>query len=276
MDNNIEKLILNDNKEKVFIEDLDNKNNNNDENLVFDNPISISLNDYIKFDMVCKEYINGEINIVALSNVSFSIKKGEFVVILGDSGAGKSTALNLLGGMDKPTSGKIYVDKKEISKYNEDELAEYRRKDVGFVFQFYNLIQNLNAKENVEISTEIADNPIEPLTILDKVGLTNRANNFPSQLSGGEQQRVSIARAIAKKPKLLLCDEPTGALDYKIGKQILKLLQEISKSQNITTIIITHNSAISAMADKIITFRSGMITNIEINNNVKNVDEIEW
>lgn len=226
--------------------------------------------------MVCKEYINGEINIVALSNVSFSIKKGEFVVILGDSGAGKSTALNLLGGMDKPTSGKIYVDKKEISKYNEDELAEYRRKDVGFVFQFYNLIQNLNAKENVEISTEIADNPIEPLTILDKVGLTNRANNFPSQLSGGEQQRVSIARAIAKKPKLLLCDEPTGALDYKIGKQILKLLQEISKSQNITTIIITHNSAISAMADKIITFRSGMITNIEINNNVKNVDEIEW
>ena len=231
---------------------------------------------YIEFKNVVKEYKMGEVSIKALDNTNFQIEKGELVVIVGPSGAGKTTALNILGGMDTVTSGEVIIDGKNISKFKNKQLTKYRREDIGFVFQFYNLVQNLTAIENVELATQICKKPLDPKEILVKVGLGNRLKNFPSQLSGGEQQRVAIARAIAKNPKLLLCDEPTGALDYKTGKQILKLLQDTCRKDKMTVIIITHNSAISAMADKIIHFKSGEVTDTILNNNPTSVDQIEW
>ena len=231
---------------------------------------------YIEFKNVCKEYKMGEVTIKALNNTNFSIEKGELVVIVGPSGAGKTTALNILGGMDSATSGKVTVDGKIITNLKNKELIKYRRNDIGFVFQFYNLVQNLTAKENVELATQICKDSLDPEEVLEKVGLSERKNNFPSQLSGGEQQRVAIARAIAKNPKLLLCDEPTGALDYKTGKQILKLLQDTARKENMTVLIITHNAAIAPMADKVIHFKNGTAERVEINENIKSVDEIEW
>ncbi len=231
---------------------------------------------YIEFNNVIKEYQMGEVTIKALNNTNFKIEKGELVVIVGPSGAGKTTTLNILGGMDRLTKGKVTVDKKDISKLNNRELIKYRREDIGFVFQFYNLVQNLTAKENVELATQLCKDALDAEKILDKVGLKERKDNFPSQLSGGEQQRVAIARAIAKNPKLLLCDEPTGALDYKTGKQILKLLQDTCRKENMTVVIITHNTAIAPMADKIIHFKNGTAEKIEINNNPKSIENIEW
>lgn len=231
---------------------------------------------YIEFKNVIKEYTMGEVKIKALNNTNFKIEKGELVVIVGPSGAGKTTALNILGGMDTTTSGKVIVDHKEITSLNNKQLIEYRRNDIGFVFQFYNLVQNLTAKENVELATQICSDALNIDEILDKVGLTNRKDNFPSQLSGGEQQRVAIARAIAKNPKLLLCDEPTGALDYKTGKSILKLLQNMSKKEKMTVIIITHNGAIAPMADKVIYFKNGTAEEIVENKNPISIDDIEW
>ena len=231
---------------------------------------------YIKFENVIKEYQMGEVTIKALDNTNFEIDKGELVVIVGTSGAGKTTTLNILGGMDRLTSGNVLVDGKNITKLNNRELIKYRREDIGFVFQFYNLVQNLTAKENVELATQLCKDALNPEKILDKVGLAGRKDNFPSQLSGGEQQRVAIARAIAKNPKLLLCDEPTGALDYKTGKQILKLLQDTCRKENMTVVIITHNTAIAPMADKIIHFKNGTAEKIEINNNPKSIEDIEW
>ncbi|MCI6271760.1 MAG: ABC transporter ATP-binding protein [Erysipelotrichaceae bacterium] len=231
---------------------------------------------YISFKNVKKVYKMGEIEIEALSGVNFEIDKGEFVVIAGASGAGKSTVLNILGGMDILTSGEIIVDEKRIDKLNENMLTEYRRFDIGFVFQFYNLVQNLTTLENVELVTEICKNPLNPKEIIEKVGLSNRVNNFPSQLSGGEQQRVAIARALAKNPKLLLCDEPTGALDYNTGKQILKLLHETCRNYNMTVILITHNLAICPMADKVINIKNGKAVSIYKNEVIKPIDEIEW
>ena len=231
---------------------------------------------YIEFKDVVKKYKMGEMEITALDRTSFSIEKGELVVIVGASGAGKTTALNILGGMDSATSGKVIVDKKDITKLKGKELIKYRREDIGFVFQFYNLVQNLTAIENVELATQICKDSLNPKEVMAKVGLKDRVNNFPSQLSGGEQQRVAIARAIAKNPKLLLCDEPTGALDYNTGKQILKLLQDTSRKENMTVVIITHNQAIAPMADKIIRFKNGTAESVEINENPKPVEEIEW
>ena len=231
---------------------------------------------YIELKNVCKEYKMGEITIKALNNTNFTIEKGELVVVVGPSGAGKTTALNILGGMDSVTSGDVIVDGKNIAKLKNRELTKYRREDIGFVFQFYNLVQNLTAIENVELATQICKDSLDPDDVMEKVGLRDRKNNFPSQLSGGEQQRVAIARAIAKNPKLLLCDEPTGALDYKTGKQILKLLQDTSRKENMTVIIITHNAAIAPMADKIIRFKNGTAESIEINENPVPVENIEW
>lgn len=231
---------------------------------------------YIEFNKVIKEYKMGEVTIKALNNTNFKIEKGELVVIVGPSGAGKTTTLNILGGMDRLTYGNVIVDGKNITKLNNKELIKYRREDIGFVFQFYNLVQNLTAKENVELATQLCKDALNAEDILDKVGLKNRKDNFPSQLSGGEQQRVAIARAIAKNPKLLLCDEPTGALDYKTGKQILKLLQDTCRKENMTVVIITHNTAIAPMADKIIYFKNGTAEKIEINSNPKSIDDIEW
>ena len=231
---------------------------------------------YIEFKNVCKEYKMGEIIIKALDNTNFQIEKGELVVIVGPSGAGKTTALNILGGMDTATSGNVIVDGKEVTKLKNKELIGYRRDDIGFVFQFYNLVQNLTAVENVELATQICKDSLDPESVLEKVGLKHRMNNFPSQLSGGEQQRVAIARAIAKNPKLLLCDEPTGALDYKTGKQILKLLQDTARKENMTVLIITHNGALAPMADKVIHFKNGTAEKVEINENPKPVEEIEW
>ena len=231
---------------------------------------------YISFENVCKEYKMGEIIIKALENTNFEIEKGELVVIVGPSGAGKTTTLNILGGMDDATSGRVIVDGKDVTKLKNKDLIRYRREDIGFVFQFYNLVQNLTAKENVELATQICKDSLDPEEVLEKVGLSERKNNFPSQLSGGEQQRVAIARAIAKNPKLLLCDEPTGALDYKTGKQILKLLQDTVRKENMTVLIITHNAAIAPMADKVIHFKNGTAESVEINENIKSVDEIEW
>ena len=231
---------------------------------------------YISFENVCKEYKMGEIIIKALENTNFEIEKGELVVIVGPSGAGKTTTLNILGGMDDATSGRVIVDGKDVTKLKNKDLIRYRREDIGFVFQFYNLVQNLTAKENVELATQICKDSLNPGEVLEKVGLSERKNNFPSQLSGGEQQRVAIARAIAKNPKLLLCDEPTGALDYKTGKQILKLLQDTARKENMTVLIITHNAAIAPMADKVIHFKNGTAERVEINENIKSVDEIEW
>ena len=231
---------------------------------------------FIEFKDINKIYKMGEIEIKALHNTNFSIEKGELVVILGPSGAGKTTCLNILGGMDSATSGKVIVDGKTVSNYSRKELIHYRRNDIGFVFQFYNLVQNLTALENVELAVQLCKDHLNPKTIMNKVGLKKRMDNFPSQLSGGEQQRVSIARAISKNPKLLLCDEPTGALDYKTGKQILKLLEETCRREKMTVIIITHNSAIAPMADKIIKFKNGSVEDIIINKNPKSIDEIEW
>lgn len=231
---------------------------------------------YIEFRNVKKEYKMGEVTIKALDNTNFTIEKGELVVIVGPSGAGKTTCLNILGGMDTATSGDVIVDEKNVSTLKKKELVKYRREDIGFVFQFYNLVQNLTAIENVELATQICKDSLNPETIMKKVGLKDRVRNFPSQLSGGEQQRVAIARAIAKNPKLLLCDEPTGALDYKTGKQILELLQNTCRKENMTVIIITHNSAIAPMADKVIHFKNGKAENIIINENPTPIEEIEW
>lgn len=231
---------------------------------------------YIEFKDVRKKYKMGEVEIDALGGVDFSVDKGEFVIIAGASGAGKSTILNILGGMDTVSSGKVIVDNNEISKYSQKDLITYRRYDIGFVFQFYNLVQNLTARENVELATQISKNPLNIDKVLDSVGLRDRKNNFPSQLSGGEQQRVAIARAIAKNPKLLLCDEPTGALDYNIGKAILKLLQDTCRKEGVTVIIITHNLALTPMGDKVIEVKNGKIQKITINENPVPVERIEW
>lgn len=231
---------------------------------------------YIKLSNVQKTYEMGEVSISALENASFEIEKGEFAVVVGPSGAGKTTLLNLLGGMDSCTGGEIVVDGSSVSAYNRRQLTEYRRHDIGFVFQFYNLVQNLTALENVELATEIARDPFPPEQILRDVGLESRMQNFPAQLSGGEQQRVAIARALAKNPKLLLCDEPTGALDYVTGKSILGLLHSTCRERGMTVVVITHNSAITPMADRIIRVRSGKIASVELNANPKPVEEIEW
>ena len=231
---------------------------------------------YIEFHDVVKSYGSGNAQINALSGVSFTIDRGEFCILLGSSGAGKTTLLNMLGGMDTVTSGRIEFDGKEISALSKRELIDYRRHDVGFVFQFYNLIPNLTALENVEIAAQLCKDPIPAAEALAMVGLTERANNFPAQLSGGEQQRVAIARALAKNPRLLLCDEPTGALDYVTGKAVLKLLYDLSRERVTTVIIITHNQAIAPMADRIVRIKSGKILSNEINTNVTPIDEIEW
>lgn len=231
---------------------------------------------YIEFQNVIKSYGTGDTQINALSGVSFGINKGEFCILLGSSGAGKTTLLNMLGGMDTITSGKIEFDGKDISALGKRELIEYRRHDVGFVFQFYNLIPNLTALENVEIAAQLCKNPIPAQDALTMVGLTERANNFPAQLSGGEQQRVAIARALAKNPRLLLCDEPTGALDYVTGKAVLKLLYDLSRERDTTVVIITHNQAIAPMADRVIHIKSGTIQSNELNSTIVPIDEIEW
>ena len=231
---------------------------------------------YIEFKDVVKEYKMGDVVIKALDNTNFSIDKGELVAIVGPSGAGKTTTLNILGGMDRATSGSVLVNKKEITSLTNKQLIQYRRNDIGFVFQFYNLVQNLTAKENVELATQLCSDALNVDEILDKVGLKDRKDNFPSQLSGGEQQRVAIARAIAKNPKLLLCDEPTGALDYKTGKQILKLLQDTCRREKMTVVIITHNTAIAPMADKVIHFKNGTSEKIVINEKPISIDKIEW
>lgn len=231
---------------------------------------------FVKFENVYKRYKMGEVTINASDDVNFEINKGEFVVIVGASGAGKTTILNMLGGMDNCDEGKIIVDGKDIAKYNKKQLTAYRRYDIGFVFQFYNLVNNLTAKENVELATQICSDAENAETVLRKVGLEDRMNNFPSQLSGGEQQRVSIARALAKKPKLLLCDEPTGALDYNTGKTILKLLQDTCRKENMTVILITHNSAIAPMADRVITVKNSKVADVVINNDPEDVSNIEW
>lgn len=231
---------------------------------------------YIEFNHITKQYKTGETSIKALDEASFYVEKGELAVILGSSGAGKTTALNILGGMDTPTSGEIIVDGNNITNYNNKQLIGYRRTDIGFVFQFYNLVPNLTALENVELAAQVCSDSLDAGQTLDKVGLGERKNNFPAQLSGGEQQRVSIARAIAKNPKLLLCDEPTGALDYNTGKQILKLLQDTCRKDNITVLIITHNSALAPMADRLIRFKSGKVIEMTVNENPIPIEEIEW
>ena len=231
---------------------------------------------FVEFRNVGKTYQMGELAISALHDASFTVEKGELVVIVGPSGAGKTTLLNILGGMDTLTTGKVLLDGKEISGMNRRELTQYRRQDVGFVFQFYNLVGNLTALENVELANQICKNPLDAATVLGEVGLGNRMKNFPSQLSGGEQQRVAIARALAKNPKLLLCDEPTGALDYQTGKAILKLLQDTGRSTGMTVIIITHNSALTAMADRVIRVKNGTVVSEAVNDHPQNIAEIEW
>ena len=231
---------------------------------------------YVILKDVRKTYHMGEVSINAADGVNFEIKKGEFVVIVGPSGAGKTTILNILGGMDVPTAGEIKVDGRDIAKYNKKQLVGYRRTDIGFVFQFYNLVPNLTAIENVELAAQVCRNSLDAGEMLTKVGLADRKNNFPAQLSGGEQQRVSIARAIAKNPKLLLCDEPTGALDYNTGKQILQLLQDTCRNDGITVLLITHNSALAPMADRLIRFKSGKVTEITCNAHPTPIAEVEW
>ena len=236
----------------------------------------IRMPEYIEFENVRKTYQVGEVKIQALQNTSFSIEQGEICVIVGASGAGKTTLLNILGGMDTMSEGKVWLDGKEISTYNEKQLTAYRRYDIGFVFQFYNLIPNLTALENVELAVQICKEHLEPEKVLAEVGLTERKDNFPAQLSGGEQQRVAIARALAKKPKLLLCDEPTGALDYNTGKAILKLLQDTCRKTNMTVVIVTHNSALCDMADRVIRVKSGTIQSVTVNPSPTPVEQIEW
>ncbi len=230
----------------------------------------------VKFENVKKIYKMGEVEINALDGVSFEINEGEFAVVVGSSGAGKTTVLNILGGMDRATSGNVLVDGREITTLKGKELVAYRRFDIGFVFQFYNLVPNLTAKENVELAAQICREPMDALDALKSVGLEDRTNNFPAQLSGGEQQRVSIARALAKRPRLLLCDEPTGALDYNTGKTILKLLQDKCREDGMTVVLITHNSAITPMADRIIKMKSGRVTGNTVNENPVSVESIEW
>lgn len=231
---------------------------------------------FVKFEKVEKIYDSEGVSVTALHDVDFEIEKGEICVIVGQSGAGKTTLLNIMGGMDVLTSGKVFLDGEEISAYDKRRLATYRRYDIGFVFQFYNLIPNLTALENVEIASQLTKDPIPAEEVLRDVGLGDRLTNFPAQLSGGEQQRVAIARALAKKPRLLLCDEPTGALDYNTGKSILKLLQDQSRLRNMTVVIITHNSALTAMADRIIHVKSGTVTRVDKNENIIPVEELEW
>ena len=231
---------------------------------------------YIKVENLAKTYKTGTVDLTALDNVSLEVNKGELVVIVGESGAGKTTLLNMLGGMDVATSGKITIDGQEITSFSERKLTLYRRNDIGFIFQFYNLVQNLNTLENVELATQICKKTLNPKEVLIDVGLKDRIKNYPSQLSGGEQQRVAIARAVAKNPKLLLCDEPIGALDYKTGKEVLKLLQNMARQKNMTVIIITHNQAISPMADRIIKIRSGKIEENTINKKPISIEEVEW
>lgn len=230
----------------------------------------------VEFKNVKKYYTMGEVTIKAVDDISFTVEKGSFTVVVGSSGAGKTTVLNILGGMDSCTEGEVWIDGRDISKLSERELVMFRRHEIGFVFQFYNLIQNLTARENVELATQICKDPMDAEEALRSVGLEERMNNFPSQLSGGEQQRVSIARALAKRPKLLLCDEPTGALDYSTGRNILKLLQKKSREDGLTVVLITHNSAITPMADRVIKMGSGKIVSDTVNPNPLNVDEIEW
>lgn len=231
---------------------------------------------YLKLEKISKEYVSKAGNFLALSDVSFELEKGEFVVVLGPSGAGKTTLLNILGGMDKVTEGKFFLDEKEITSFKDKELTQYRRNDIGFVFQFYNLMPNLTALENVELATELCQNALSPTEIMEKVGLGDKLKNFPAQLSGGEQQRVSIARAVAKNPKLLLCDEPTGALDYMTGKNILNLLYSVCKENNTLVIVVTHNQALKDMADKVINIKNGKIEGVIVNENPKPIMEIEW
>ena len=231
---------------------------------------------FVKFHDVGKTYHMGEVEINALHDASFEVEKGELVVIVGPSGAGKTTLLNILGGMDTLSTGKVIIDGQDISAYSRKQLTEYRRHDVGFVFQFYNLIGNLTALENVELANQICRNPLDAAQVLQNVGLGSRVKNFPSQLSGGEQQRVAIARALAKNPKLLLCDEPTGALDYQTGKAILQLLQDTGRKTGMTIIIITHNGALTDMADRVIQVRNGTVKSVKLNENPKNIAEIEW
>jgi len=232
--------------------------------------------EYVKFEKVSKIYQMGEVEIRAVNEIDFSIEKGEFVVIVGPSGAGKTTVLNILGGMDTATKGHVYVDGKDIAAYAPKQLIGYRREDIGFVFQFYNLIPNLTAQENVELALQICKDPLDARTVLEEVGLGERLKNFPAQLSGGEQQRVSIARALAKNPKLLLCDEPTGALDYQTGKSILKLLQDTCRQKGMTVIVITHNLAVAPMADRVIRIKNGKVADMKLNANPTPVEEIEW
>lgn len=231
---------------------------------------------FVELNNVCKRYKVGEVTISAADSIDFGIEKGELAIVLGPSGSGKTTVLNLLGGMDTADGGSILVDGKDIARYNRKQLIGYRRNEIGFVFQFYNLIPNLTAKENVELAVQTCTDYIPALDILDQVGLSNRPDNFPAQLSGGEQQRVAIARALAKKPKLLLCDEPTGALDYNTGKLILKLLQDTCRNNGMTVILVTHNSAIAPMADRVIHLRNGRVSDIEINGSPAAIEDIEW
>ena len=231
---------------------------------------------FVAFQDVGKIYKSGEVKVQALRDATFQVEKGELCVIVGPSGAGKTTLLNILGGMDTLTSGKVFLDGAEVSAFNKRQLTAYRRQDVGFVFQFYNLIQNLTALENVELASQICRDPLDPGQVLRDVGLANRAKNFPAQLSGGEQQRVAIARALAKNPKLLFCDEPTGALDYNTGKAILKLLQDTGRQTGMTVIIITHNSALTAMADRVVQVKNGTVVDSRVNPNPRPVSEIEW
>ena len=232
--------------------------------------------DFVKLKNVSKIYRMGEVEIRAVDKIEFTIDKGEFVVVVGPSGAGKTTVLNILGGMDTVTSGDVLVDGENIAKYSQRKLTGYRRDDIGFVFQFYNLVPNLTAKENVELALQICKEPLDAVQVLKEVGLGNRLDNFPAQLSGGEQQRVSIARALAKNPKLLLCDEPTGALDYQTGKAILKLLQDTCRQKKMTVIVITHNSALTPMADRVIKIKNGKVSKMYLNENPEPIENIEW